>query len=259
MDYEKEYLLAIEIVKEVGKYLSSNFTKEKIVLSEDGKDIKLFADKEAEKFIINSLSRMSTYPILSEESGEIGDIQSEAPYWIIDPLDGTANYKKNIPICCISIAMWEDNEPIFGVIYDFIYDNLYTGIIGKGATFNKTPIIVSKVRKKSQAILATGFPVSRDYSKGSLLKFLKTIQDFKKIRMIGSAALSLALIASGRLDSYYEEDIMIWDVAAGIAIVLAAGGIVKVNQSKKNKWARTVSAACNLSVLIESGDSSDSL
>ena len=128
----------------------------------------------------------------------------------------------------VSIALWCSNNPILGVIYDLPRQVLYVGSVGFGARLDSTPIRVSSTDERSEAILATGFPTQRDYGTSSLAAFIARVQEFKKIRMIGSAVLSLAMVARGVFDAYYEEDIMIWDVAAGLALVAAAGGYVEV-------------------------------
>ena len=122
--------------------------------------------------------------------------------------------------------------PLIGVIYDFNRDELFTGIVGEGAWLNDSPICVSSTENISNAILATGFPVSSDFSQKALYKFVNNITRYQKIRLLGSAALSLAYVSSGRVDIYQENDIKIWDVAAGIAIVRAAGGETNLIQSK---------------------------
>lgn len=247
--WEKELSLAIQAAKSAGNYLKKNLTRS--VDSSDGKDIKLEADRVSEKMIIELLEAQSQYPILSEEVGELGSINSDAIRWIVDPIDGTFNYKRGLDLACVSIALWKnDNSPILGVVYRFDTDELYSGIVGEGAKLNGNPITVSKVETLGQAALASGFPVNRDYGSDSLNKFVNLIQSFKKIRMFGTAAISTTFVACGRVDVYVEEDIMLWDVAAGVALVLAAGGVVKIEQSTKNKWGRHVYCAANESLIL---------
>jgi myo-inositol-1(or 4)-monophosphatase len=123
-------------------------------------------------------------------------------------------------------------EPLLGVVYDFNRDEMFTGLVTEGAWLNGMPIKVSDVVEESKAVLCTGFPISTDFSELALLNFVKDIQSYRKVRLIGSAALSLAYVASGRVDAYQENDIAIWDVAAGIAIVKAAGGVAHFRPSK---------------------------
>jgi len=218
--YDKEIKAAVEAVKGAGKILKK--TRNKIVDSAVGKDIKLLTDKESEKLILDFLDGFG-YSILSEEKG-IEDKES-ALVWIVDPLDGTMNYSKGMEeLSCISIALWNKEKPILGVINRFMADELFVGEVGKGAVLNGKPIKTSNVGELAQAILATGFPVKRSYESSSLESFVSNIQSFKKIRMLGAAAIMGAYVGCGRVDAYIEEDIMIWDIAASAAIVEAAGG-----------------------------------
>jgi len=198
-------------------------------------DVKIKADQEAEKLILKNLARKTSFSILTEESGYIKK-NNQQYHWIIDPLDGSLNYSRNIPISCISIGLWNGNRSILGVVYDFHRDELFSGITDKGAWLNGRPIKVSKVKKKSQAVLLSGFPVKTDYSQAGINTFIKQIQTFKKVRLIGSAALSLAYVACSRVDAYYEKDIMLWDVGGGIPIVLGARGDVKIQHTKKHAY-----------------------
>ncbi|MBB3206270.1 myo-inositol-1(or 4)-monophosphatase [Rhodopirellula rubra] len=191
------------------------------VLSEDGKDIKTLADLEAESIILSKLSE-TKLPIIAEESAS--DSLQDSLHWLVDPLDGTMNFTRGFPVFAVSIALWDGLTPVLGVILDLATQNLYTGIAGHASWMNQTPIRVSSVDSTDRAILATGFPSLRNYDEEKLTQFVGHIQAFKKIRMIGSAALSMANVAKGVFDAYFEEDIMLWDIAAGAAIVDGAGG-----------------------------------
>ncbi|WP_341462838.1 inositol monophosphatase family protein [Helicobacter pullorum] len=194
--------------------------KEKKVNSNDEKDIKLQADLDSEEIICKILMSAFSYPILSEESYKINDKEKKGIYWVVDPLDGSLNYSQDIPLCCVSIALYENNNPILGVIYDFNRDEMFSGIVGVGAWLNSEKIIVpKKIKEKNQAVLATGFSSYMNYGREELSKFISYIQEFKKIRLLGSAALSLAYVACGRIDAYYEKDIAFWDIAAGLALI----------------------------------------
>ena len=135
-------------------------------------------------------------------------------------------------MCCVSIALWQGLNPVLGVIYDFVSGKIYSGVVDKGAGCNDKAIEVSRVASYDQAVLATGFPSSRDYSDVALEASIRSIQSFKKIRMIGSAALSLAHVSSGNVDAYTEDDIWLWDVAAGLALVKSAGGTYTISEIK---------------------------
>lgn len=221
MKYKAEFELAKAVSLEVGAFLNSQTNKK--VNSEIGKDIKLELDQLSEKLIISRLNRDFKYSILSEEIGLTKEIRDNEPYWIVDPIDGTLNFSRDNPISCVSIALWTKNDPIFGVVYDFNRDELFNGYVGVGAWLNDEPIIRQRPKKKSQSILATGFPTYMVDDEETLKAFISQIQEYKKIRMIGSAALSLAYVACGRFDAYMENQIKLWDIAAGIAINLSVG------------------------------------
>jgi len=223
------------------------------ILDDTGRDIKLAADRAAEAIIIDRLQE-SGYAILAEESGELGDLNSGAPVWVVDPLDGTMNYSRDIPLCCTSIALMKDGQPLLGVVQDFNRKETFVGLASGGAWLNDEPISVSAVDSASRAILATGLPSFRDYSASALQPTIKQFGRFKKVRMLGSAALMLAYLAAGRVDAYQEDDIMLWDVAAGLALVQGAGGVVVVEKSTRNCWARRVWCASNASMWNEIDD-----
>lgn len=217
--------LAVSAVRGAGVLLQEARGESMIVTSADGRDIKLALDRESEELIVALLSKGADFPILSEEMGKTWEPEAFPDYhWIVDPLDGTLNYWKNVPLNCVSIGLWRGNLPILGVIYDFNREELFSGIVGKGAWINGLPMQVGEVLVPGKAVLCTGFPVSTDFSDTAIRQFISFVRDYKKIRLLGTAALSLAYVASGRIDAYCERDIKIWDVAAGIAIVEAAGG-----------------------------------
>lgn len=216
--------LALVVAQAAGKMLRAEFTRGSKTLFDGGRDIKLAADILAEKAILSRLRNDSPYPILSEESGAPADLITTGRYWVVDPLDGTFNFSRGVPLCCVSIALWQADEPVLGVVHDFLAGASYTGIVGEGAKFEGEPLRVSRIKDAAQAAIAVGFPTHRDYRAPSLARFVHSAAAFKKLRLLGSAALSLAYVAAGRLEAYYEEDIWLWDVAAGLALVRAAGG-----------------------------------
>ena len=251
MKWREEFDLAVKTAKRAGESLKGWQVEPVEVLSAAGRDLKVQADRESEQLILQALKANTPYPVLAEETGEHGAFESEAPIWIVDPLDGTLNFSRGIPLFCVSIALWQSEEPILGVVYDVEHDELFSGMVGQGAWRNDEAISVSNVTHPGQAILATGFPVNRDFDASPLREFLAQVQVFKKIRLLGSAALSLAYLACGRVDAYAEEDIMLWDVAAGVALVGAAGGWVSVQDSARHKWARNVTCAAGTSVFVK--------
>lgn len=215
-----------------GTYLLNSGQSFKNISSNVGRDIKIEADTTSESIILNYLKERSCFSILSEESGLI-ERNSNSLTWIVDPLDGSLNYSRGIPVCCVSVALWEKNKPVIGVVYDFYRDELYAGIPGIGAWLNENKIEASTVGKMENAVLCTGFPVNTDFSEERLKIFVQKIQNYKKIRLLGSAALSIVYVASGRADAYLENDIMLWDVAGGLAVANGAGCNISLNDGIK--------------------------
>ena len=185
------------------------------------RDIKLTEDKLSEDSITAYLHERSALPILSEEAGwRFGRATGTQYYWVVDPLDGSFNYYRGIPLCCTSIALCVGLQPILGAIYDFNREELFAGGQDLGVTVNGERVTTTGARAE---ILATGFPVRGDHGEGAARAIAAQTASWKKIRMLGSAALSLAWVAAGRIDGYEEHGIMLWDVAAGVAISLGSG------------------------------------
>jgi len=230
---DHEISIAKKASLEAGKVLANNKKALNKATFESSKDIKLEADISAENLIKSILNEESLFPILAEESGKsVDDLGST--FWVVDPLDGTANYSRDIPICCVSISLIIDLEPVMGVIYDFNNKDLYEGSIFRPASLNGQALNVSSILKSSDGILVTGLPNNTDYSDVAMLKMIKDFQDWKKVRMIGSAAMASAYVASGKADVYKEFGTYLWDVAAGAAIVNAAGGKAEISNLRDN-------------------------
>tara|TARA_B110000444_G_scaffold78033_1_gene73788 strand:+ start:747 stop:1490 length:744 start_codon:yes stop_codon:yes gene_type:complete len=209
-----------------GKYLLENQGKELKILLNQGRDIKLQLDIDTEQLIKDSLRSQSTFSILGEETGLSSDIGEF--YWVVDPLDGTSNFLRDIPISCVSIALMQDLQPILGVIYDFNHDDLYFGHLESKAFVNQVEIIVSDYSEKSKSTLVTGIPARTNYSDNEFKNMIDDFQQWKKVRMIGSAAMASIYVAAGKADTYKENGIFLWDIAAGAAIVNAAGGVASI-------------------------------
>ena len=209
-----------------GKYLLENQDKELKVLLNEGRDIKLQLDADTEQLIKNSLGSEIAFSILGEETGLSNDLGEF--YWVVDPLDGTSNFLRDIPISCVSIALMQDLQPILGVIYDFNHDDLYFGHLESKAFVNQVEIIVSDYSEKSKSTLVTGIPARTNYSDNEFKNMIDDFQQWKKVRMIGSAAMASIYVAAGKADTYKENGIFLWDIAAGAAIVNAAGGVASI-------------------------------
>jgi myo-inositol-1(or 4)-monophosphatase len=233
MSYRQELETAKKAALAAGKILIEQKNNLNKSIFSSNTDIKLEADIVAEKLIKEILSNETSFPILAEESGQSSDQLSDI-FWVVDPLDGTANYSRNIPICCVSIALIKNMEPVLGVIYDFSNNDLYEGSVNTTAMQNGLEIKVSDISNQGEGILITGLPNKTDYSDDALLKMVKDFQNWRKVRMIGSAAIGSIYIASGKADVYKESRTYLWDVAAGAAIVQAAGGVVSISNQNKD-------------------------
>lgn len=233
INIDKELITAKKAALKAGTII----IKDKNILNNElfssKKDIKLEADTFSERIIKDILNSESIYPILAEETGLSVKTLPEV-FWVVDPLDGTANYARDIPICCVSIALVSKMKPLLGVIYDFNSNSLFMGSVTMQAVCNDEVIKVSNISNPEEGILMTGLPNDTDYSDQSLNNMIKEFQSWRKIRMIGSAAMASAYIASGKADAYSETKTYLWDVAAGAALVNAAGGnAVITNQNEK--------------------------
>jgi len=198
------------------------------------------SDKKVEKIIIEELQKARpTYSILSEEAGKINN--DESFKWIIDPIDGTANFLHGIPHFAISIGLEHDGEIICGIIYDPIKDEMFIAEKGNGAYVNNKRMRVSSRSKLENCIICTGGPKKDSKDRESTLEEYKKFSSrvFIPIRKLGSASLDMAYVAAGRCDGYWQKDLNYWDIAAGIVLVKESGGFVSDfngnNQYIKNK------------------------
>lgn len=196
------------------------------------RDIKIQADIESETLIRKLLAEETNFSIIGEEKGGDPDLLTKDEYfWVVDPLDGTFNYFRNLPMCCVSIGLMRGNTPVLGVIYDFYRDELLSGIVGQGFYINGQAFSPQWADSIDQASLVTGFPAGMDTSTDALAQFISRVQMFRKVRLLGSAAMAIGYVAAGRVDVYYEEGVRLWDVAAGLALVQAAGGTIRMSQT----------------------------
>lgn len=220
MDTKKIRKIAIQAALAAGKIIFNNKNKVSGVRYKDEKkSIVTDIDLQAEKKIISIIQK--NYPdhsIISEEKGKIN--RNQEYLWVIDPLDGTANYSQNIPFYCVSIAFFANNEKILGVIYDPIHEEIFFAQKGQGAFLNSQAIIPSKIKSIADAICGFGFSDSPK----AISNFLKIYKKCRKTKNLGSTSLSLCYVASGRLDAYIINKINNWDISAGAIIVEEAGG-----------------------------------
>ena len=214
--------IMIKASEKASKILIRDFGEvEKLQVSVKGpSDFVSNADTKAEKIIIDELAKTKkNYSIISEEGGSKNNQDSEN-VWIIDPIDGTTNFLHGIPHFAISIALKSNNEIVSGLIFDPIKDEMFYAEKNNGAFFNNQRIKVSKKKQINNCLFATG---------GKEKMELDLIT-----RKSGSAALDMAYVAAGRYDGYFQNNLNLWDIAAGIIIIKEAGGIINEIDLSKN-------------------------
>lgn len=196
-------------------------------------DLVTEVDVWSEDFIMNRIKE--TYPdhgMVTEESGEHA---GEAEYeWVIDPIDGTVNYARGLPVFCVSIGIRYKGETVAGVVHAPRIGETYEAVKGEGALLNGSKITVSKTSELSKSVLGTGFP----YDKGTdpdnnLSYFNELLPRIGGIRRMGAAAMDLCQVAAGRFDGYWEMKLKAWDIEAGVLIVEEAGGSTFVKDEEK--------------------------
>ena len=215
--------VAVKAARAAGKVMHANWHKPKHVNCAEAHDIKLELDVRCQALIEKILrGAFPELPVLGEE-GISGDMTA-AYRWVVDPIDGTVNYFFGMPHACVSIALQHREESVVGVIYDPFANEIWTTMKGEPTRLNGKIVRVSNRTKIGDCIIAMGFSKSQDNLDISLPHLIRLSRRAKKIRIMGSAALELAYVASGRLDAYIERRINLWDVAAGSLLVENAGG-----------------------------------
>ncbi len=204
--------------------LDEQGVKNYVFSDEVPKEAKADADTIIEKILIDKLS-VSDLSILSEESGLSKAQSNSTLQFIVDPIDGTINFLRGISNCSISVALFDGDAPVFGVLASYPSGRIAWGGRKIGAFIDNSEIKVSSINNSEKGILCTGFPSRFQFNSESIFKQMDLMSKFSKVRMLGSASQSLLQVAQGSAEVYAETDIMIWDVAAGLAIVEGAGGI----------------------------------
>ena len=225
---------AIHAAREAGVLLKREFGRPPEVNETLAHDIKLALDVESQDLITQRLlARFPDHAIFGEE-GIAGNERSEWQ-WIVDPIDGTVNYFYGLPHYCISIALRRKageknggNEMQLGVIFDPQRDELWQTVRGGESLLNGRAIRVSERTELGDAIVSIGFSKSKATINAGLQLLPKYVDRVRKCRMMGSAALDLAYVATGRLDAYIEQSVSLWDIAAGQLLVENAGGKIEV-------------------------------
>jgi myo-inositol-1(or 4)-monophosphatase len=221
---------AIKAARAAGALVRENFGRPLKVNVEEAHDIKLELDVRSQALITDLLlEKFPDHAILGEE-GSAKNSTTEFE-WVIDPIDGTVNYFYAIPHFCISIALREKGVIIVGVIYDPMRDELWHVELGGKAYLNNQPIQVSRSTDISQSVVSVGMSKTTAELEVGLSILQSLLTRARKCRMMGSAALDLAYVATGRFDAYIERSVNWWDIAAGVLLVNCAGGRLDIAPS----------------------------
>lgn len=222
--------LMIKAARKAGRSLVKDFREvENLQVSSKGPgDFVTKADREAERIIREELMEgRPTYGWVGEESGTAAG-QDPTRRWIVDPLDGTTNFLHGLPHWAISIALEHKGEIVSAVIFDAAKDELYWAEKGSGAWMNDRRLRVSGRRHMHEAIFATGVPFSAKRTlPATVADMARLMPACAGVRDWGSASLAMAYVASGRFDGYWERELSVWDMAAGLLLVKEAGGFAQ--------------------------------
>lgn len=225
-EIESRYWAAQGIVRAAGRLAAEHYhRRSELDIERKGtQDLVSEADRACEDMIVGALKGLFPQDgFLGEERGRQNG--GAKAIWIIDPIDGTANFLRGIPLWCVSLGLLAGDDFVIGIIYNPISEELYAARQGKGATLNGNPIKVSDVGDLGEARLGIGF--SYRHSAAAHGAAITSLLDAQcEYSRLGSGALGLALTADGRLDGYFEAHINAWDVAAGLCLVKEAGGRV---------------------------------
>ena len=219
----------VKVCRKASKIIIRDFGEiENLQVSVKGPgDFVTASDKKVEKIIIEELQKARpNYSVLSEEIGEIKN--NEEFKWIIDPIDGTANFLHGIPHFAISIGLEHNKEIICGIIYDPIKDEMFTAEKGNGSYINNQRMRVSSRQKLKDCIIFTDGADNKNLNDESLMEVYKKISSKVDIpiRKLGCGSLDMAYVAAGRCDGFWSKNLNYWDIAAGIILVKEAGGFV---------------------------------
>jgi myo-inositol-1(or 4)-monophosphatase len=221
---------AIDAARAAGELIRENFGRPLKVNVEEAHDLKLELDVRSQELITKLLlEKFPDHAILGEE-GNSENTTTDFE-WVIDPIDGTVNYFYAIPHFCVSIALREKGEIIVGVIYDPMRDELWQAELGGKAYLNNKPIQVSDYTDVSQSVVSVGMSKTIAELEVGLSVFQDLLVRARKCRLMGSAALDLAYVATGRFDAYIERSVNWWDIAAGVLLVNCAGGRLAIAPS----------------------------
>ena len=227
--------IALRAAESAGGILMRHLGKLERIEKKAAVDLVTIADRESEACVLTELRLAFPNDVVIGEETDGGEgrealgvrAQTARYAWLVDPLDGTTNFAHGYLQFCVSIGLLRDGEPVLGVVHAPARRETYVGGEGVHATCNGVRIAVSEVQSLGDALIATGFPYDLRTRLDAILARLRAaLLEVQGIRRGGSAALDLCEVAAGRLDGYWEDGLQPWDLAAGVAIVRAAGGEV---------------------------------
>ncbi|WP_316839958.1 inositol monophosphatase family protein [Pedobacter gandavensis] len=226
MNYELLCSKVVAIARLTGNFIrkeSMNFDASAVEIK-GLNDLVSYVDKTAEKQLVRNLVKLIPEAgFITEE--ETINTTGKVFNWIIDPLDGTTNFIHGLPTYAISIALYEEGQPVIGVVYEINRGEMFATYKGGAAYLNNKEIRVSKRTSLAETLIATGFPYYQFDKQEAYMQLLsEMMRSCHGLRRIGSAATDLAYVACGRFDGFFEYNLNSWDVAAGAYLVQQAGG-----------------------------------
>ena len=230
--------IMIKASEKASKILIRDFGEiEKLQVSKKGPtDFVTNSDLKAEKIIIEELKKAKpNFSIISEENG-IESNKDKNNTWILDPIDGTVNFLHGVPHFAISIALKSNNEIVSGLVFDPIKNEMFYAEKNNGAFYNNQRIRVSKKNNINDCLFVTGGKIKKEPE----LQYRKT----------GCAALDMAYVASGRYDGYFQNNLNLWDIAAGIILISEAGGILNKIDISSNKNIKIIASSANINAKL---------
>lgn len=223
---DKFLQVALEAAREAGAVVLAEHSRPQKISYKGDVDLVTETDKRSEALIVGRLRREFPDHRVVAEEGSSGASAASRYEWHVDPLDGTTNFAHGYPCFAVSIGLLQDGEPLVGLVFNPVSDELFSATRGAGAFLNGKPIHVSTIAKLSTSLVATGFPVHKRGDTGNIHYYWQFTLRSHGVRRDGSAALDLCSVACGRFEAFWEFGLKSWDTAAGILIVTEAGGKV---------------------------------
>lgn len=223
-NYERHLKIAVKAAKNSEKIFKQYYGQPTQIRkkNQNYRDLVTKADRQIELLIKKQISRaFPEHEILGEEFGWLNHRQTGRPAWIIDPIDGTTNFIQGLPLCCTSIALWDQHGPAVAVLNNPIEKKLFTAIRGRGTFLNGRRTHVSQASSIKNSFGGVGWGRNVELGAKLLPHFVRTA---RKVRVLGSAAWEMSKVAEGSYDYFIQGSIHVWDIAAGVLLIEEAGG-----------------------------------